>query len=115
MKLNRPKTYQAKTHEGGPAVYHHSAEEQLRRSVMSCMLWEDTFYEGGQSIGDRIDTLATQVKPSVLADMAVEARHDMKLRHVPLLLLSALAKVGSGTSLVSETIAKVISRPDEMT
>jgi len=32
-----------KTHEGAPAV-QISAEAQLRRSVLACMLWENQFY-----------------------------------------------------------------------
>ena len=32
------------THEGAPAR-EIPAEQQLRRSVLACMLWEDQFYE----------------------------------------------------------------------
>ena len=40
------------THEQGPAFAHMTPEQALRRSVMSCMLWEDEFYEDGVSIAN---------------------------------------------------------------
>lgn len=102
-----------KTHEGAIAA-RIGVEAQLRRSVASCMLWESEFYEEGEAIADRIATLASQVKPEVLAALAIEVRHKMHLRHVPLLLLSVLAKTGSGSALVSQTIAQTIARADEL-
>ena len=52
MKLNVAKQI-IRTHEGAPAK-HINPELQLRRSVMSCMLWENEFYEDGESIAKRI-------------------------------------------------------------
>ena len=101
------------TFEGAPAI-KLNAEQSLRRSVLSCLLWEDEFYEDGLAIADRIAVLAAEVAPSVVADLAVEARERFNLRHAPLMLLCALARTGSGTSLVSETIARVIQRADEL-
>jgi hypothetical protein len=54
------------------------------------------------------------VSPQQVADIAVEARTMHNMRHVPLLLASALARHGAGTSLVSETIEKIICRADEL-
>ena len=102
------------THEGAPAVVL-SAEQRLRRSVLACLLWEDEFYEDGEAIADRIAALAAEVAPETVAALAIEARTDFGLRHAPLLLLSALARTGSGTSLVSQTIEAVIQRADELT
>ena len=101
------------TFEGAPAAILN-AEQTLRRSVLSCFLWEDEFYEDGQAIADRIAALAADVDPAVVAALAIEAREAFKLRHAPLMLLCALARTGSGTSLVSETIARVIQRADEL-
>lgn len=106
----RPRAY---THEGAPAA-QMSNMQALRRSVASCMLWESEFYENGQLIADRIFTLAQTVKPNDLAALAIEARETFNLRHVPLLLLAALARTGSGSSIVSETIGRVIQRADEL-
>ena len=101
------------TFEGAPAI-KLNAEQTLRRSVLSCLLWEDEFYEDGQAIADRIAALAADVAPSTVAELAIEARERFNLRHAPLMLLCALARTGSGTSLVSETIARVIQRADEL-
>jgi hypothetical protein len=101
------------TFEGAPDV-NLTTEQKLRRSVLSCLLWEDEFYEDGQVIADRIAALAAEVDPAVVAALAIEARETFKLRHAPLLLLCALARTGSGTSMVSDTIARVIQRADEL-
>jgi hypothetical protein len=114
-RTNQPRQFEAsKTHEGGLAA-RLTPEQQLRRTVASCFLWEDEFYEGGVTIATRIGQLCDKVPINVIADLAVEARNDFKLRHAPLWLLVHLIRRGSGTSLVSETIAKVISRADELT
>jgi 60 kDa SS-A/Ro ribonucleoprotein len=103
------------THEGAPAYPHLKPIQQLRRSVLACLLWEDTFYEDGHSIADRITETALKVSPQDLAALAIEARHDYKLRHVPLLLLLALTKTGKGIPhLTADTVHKVISRADEL-
>jgi 60 kDa SS-A/Ro ribonucleoprotein len=103
-----------RTHEGAPAARNLTIEQQLRRSVLSCLLWEKEFYEDSQSIADRIATLAEQAPPAMVASLAIEAREAFNLRHAPLLLLAVLAKTGAGTRLVSETIEAVIRRADEL-
>lgn len=114
MKTNvKPIPQPIFTHEGAPAA-RITIEQALRRSVLSCLLWEKEFYEDGQSIVERIDQLASQVSPQVLADLAVEARSVMHLRHVPLRLLLTLLRTGKKSDLPSRTIAEVIQRPDEM-
>ncbi len=101
-----------KTHEGARA-HRLSPEQQLRRSVLANLLWEDTFYEDGQLIADRIIRLVGEVPQEFVADLAVEARQEMYLRHVPLLLVREMAREGG--PLVSETINKVVQRVDDMT
>jgi 60 kDa SS-A/Ro ribonucleoprotein len=107
--VDRPFTY-----EGAPAAMHLTVEQRLRRSVLSCLLWEKEFYEDGQTIADRIAELAAQAPPRLVADLAVEARSKFNLRHVPLLLLRTLVRTGAGTRLVSDTIAQTIQRADEL-
>lgn len=101
------------THEGA-RTDRMTVEQALRRSVMSCLLWEDEFYEDGVEIGTRIQTLAAQLPPETVANIAIEAREVANLRHVSLWLLVALCKIGSGNPIVSETIARVIQRADEL-
>lgn len=113
MKLNTARDYaHVRTHGGAPAYPHMTPMQALRRSVLSCLLWENTFYEDGAEIGARIADLATKVGTAELASLAIEARSVFNLRHVPLLLLSALA--GRGGPIVGQTIAETIQRPDEL-
>jgi hypothetical protein len=81
---------------------------------MSCLLWEDEFYENGQKIADRIAENAGRVKPEALAAIAIEAREAFHLRHAPLLLLEVLSRTGKGDKLVADTVARVIQRADEL-
>lgn len=110
------------THEGAQAV-RTTATEQLRRSVMACMLWEDTFYEDGVSIAERIQTEVTDLLvrhpltgPGIVANIAYEARTKFKLRHAPLWLIVALIRhnTSDSRSVVSGAIASCVQRPDEL-
>lgn len=116
MRLNVATAYpfgsMVMTHEGAPAK-RINPEQALRRSVMSCLLWEREFYEDGKSIADRIAELCAKVSPQTIASVAFEARTTGNLRHVPLLLLAELAKHGKGR-MVSEAIAATIQRADEL-
>lgn len=114
MRLNIFAPRRLVTHEGAPAL-PLSAEQLLRRSVLSCLLWEAEFYEDGETIADRIAVLAADVAPQTVADLAIEARERFNLRHAPLMLLAVLARTGAGTSLVADTLARVIQRADELT
>lgn len=100
------------THEGAPAKTIN-AEAALRRSLLSCMLFEKTFYEDGEEIADRIARLAGEVAPESVAALAIEARTQHNLRHAPLWLTRALVKCGQGR-IVGDTIAEVIQRADEL-
>jgi len=103
----------AETHEGGRADAFQKTLEELTRAVSACLLFENTFYESGTGIAERIADLCGQVAPEDVSKLAIRARHDLKLRHVPLWLCAQLAKRHRGR-LVSDTIQAVIRRPDEM-
>lgn len=113
MKLNTP-TKTIRTHEGAVAQ-HINSELALRRSVMSCLLWEDEFYESGETIAKRIADLIPKVRPEVVSAIAVEARTKMKLRHVPLKIVREMARIASHKPFVAETLEQVIQRADELT
>jgi hypothetical protein len=102
-----------RTHEGAPARVI-TPEQALRRSVLSCMLWEGEFYEDGVQIAGRIQELVPQVKAEHVAALAVEARERMKLRHAPLLLVREMARHSTHRVLVAETLERVIQRADEL-
>jgi hypothetical protein len=102
-----------KTHEGGPAKTI-TPELQLQRSVLACLLWEDQFYEDGVEIAGRIAELVPRVAVGRVAELAVEARKKMKLRHAPLLLVREMARHKTHKAPVAETLARVIQRADEL-
>lgn len=108
-QLNSTPSY-GRTHEGAPAK-RITPEQALRRSVMSCLLWEKEFYESGQDISGRIVELARQVDADTVAQIAVEARNQMNLRHVPLLLVSVLAQQDR---LKAGLVPQVVNRADEL-
>lgn len=103
-----------RTHEGAPARYL-TPEQELRRSVLACMLWEDQFYEDGVLIAGRIRSLVPKVDAEKVAAIAVEAREKMKLRHAPLLIVREMARHKSHRGLVGDTLERVIQRADELT
>ena len=102
------------TREGAPAKAFTPADE-LKRTLMNCLLWEDQFYEDGVSIADRIKQLVPLVEPERASALAITAREDMKLRHAPLLVLREMVRHATHRGLVADTLVRVIQRPDEMT
>jgi hypothetical protein len=110
-KINKAPTPRF-THEGARAS-HTGHFEQLRRAVLSCLLWEDTFYEDGESIVTRIKGLVQSCDSENVAALAIQARTDYHLRHVPLMLAVGLARKGyKGTA---DVLYSIIQRPDELT
>lgn len=114
MKLNVPaRGVKTVTHEGGRAV-RPTARMELERAVASCLLWEDTFYENGVSIADRIKSLVPQVDAPTVESLAIKARTEYKLRHVPLLLVREMARHEQYRPYVRGVLPKVILRADEL-
>lgn len=114
-RLNLAVRHDLQTHEGAPAhIASENPVNQLRRSVLSCLLWEDGFYESGQEIAKRIADTARLVPPETVAALAREARGRYNLRHVPLHLLAVLADTGRGSSIVADAITDVVQRADEL-
>src|SRR5690606_10347934 len=79
-KLNTKPKPTIITEEGAPAK-RIKPEQQLRRLVMSCMLWENEFYVDGQSISEQICDAVKQAGAQASAQIAMEARSSMNLRH----------------------------------
>lgn len=143
----RATTTWGRTHEGGDAApasgpFAIAPADQLMRRVASCLLWEPTFYESGDEIADGIRKTALACSLTEIAKVAVTARNDLRLRHVPLFLAVLMARrqyAEAGGSLaaamrphlreafggdpapalaprsvVGDTIANVVQRPDEL-
>lgn len=114
MKINKPvKPEPIFTHGGAPASRVNN-EAMLRRSVMSCMLWENEFYEDGVTISKRIAELIPKVPADRVAAIAIEARNNMKLRHMPLYIVREMARYNTHSKYVASTLAEIIQRPDEL-
>lgn len=103
----------SKTH-GGAISKRITPEMELHRTVMGCMLWENNFYEDGQSVADRIKSLVPKVHPLICSQMAIKARTDMHLRHVPLLIVREMARIPSYRPFVADALRNVIQRADEL-
>ncbi len=105
--------FSARTHEGAVAQ-KVDAKRELWRTVLTCLLWEDSFYEKGNDIAKRIAELVARNKPEVVAELARTAREKMQLRHAPLFLTRELARRKGTGPLVAETLEQVIQRADEL-
>lgn len=113
-RLNLKSVFAEKTYEGAPAA-RTNAEAELARTVMASLLWENTFYENGESVAERVKTLVPSVKPESVSLMAKAARNQQHLRHMPLLLVREMARHKTHRPYVRETLASIIQRPDELT
>ncbi len=102
------------THEGAPAQ-EVNAYERLKRTVLACMLFEDTFYENGVTAVDRITELCKECSVHQILNLCTIATDKYRLRHVPLWLIVETLKKRSSDSMVSLTIEQTITRPDMMT
>src|SRR5271167_3033939 len=103
------------TAEGGKAVNIGKAL-QLQRLLNACMLWEDNFYSDGKSVTDSMRELVREVPAAKVAELAIKAREEQKLRHAPLLIVYEMTLASKAhRELVGETLARVIQRPDEIT
>ena len=60
----KPKTIATRLAGGSGALgARQDAESLLRRNVMACLLWEDMFYESGESNAEAISALIPKVAP----------------------------------------------------
>lgn len=110
--LNKKKSIY--THEGAKARYIQP-KAQLERSVMSCLLWEDGFYEDGKLISSRIQSLCMRLDASDILEVALKAKNDMRLRHVPLFLVREAFKHKGSRKHCGDVLEQLITRPDDIT
>jgi 60 kDa SS-A/Ro ribonucleoprotein len=103
-----------RTHEGGRAR-HIDAKAQFSRTLNSCLLWEDGFYEDGETIADRLAALTKECATLDIGwtiDQIINARKVIGIRHAPLWCLIALASIHR---LSKETVSNTLMRPDDAT
>ena len=114
MKTNVRTVVEPQYTHGGAIASHISPEQELRRSVMAYLLFEDNFYEDGKSIANRIGELIPKVSADKVASIAVEARTKMKMRHVPLLMAVHMSKLPTHRGALGKLLPQIIQRPDEI-
>lgn len=103
------------TFEGTPAMPLTDVQA-LRRTVASCLLWENEFYENGEAIADRVKRLTLAVPAADAAEIAREARTMFKLRHAPLWVARWLAAgTADQKAQVAALLGDIVQRPDELT
>lgn len=95
----------------GTVVRAISVEKQLVRMTLANMLWEDQFYVDGKQSSEIIADLVKKSDAKFVSNLAIMARTQFKLRHVPLLLTRELART---SRLAAHVLNAVIQRPDEM-
>ena len=100
-----------RNHAGASVPVLKDAEKQLRRLVMANMLWENEFYLDGESNADLLAECVHNVDPKSAQAIALEAREQFKLRHVPLQIMRELARIGK---LEANALTSVVQRPDEI-
>jgi 60 kDa SS-A/Ro ribonucleoprotein len=91
-----------------------SPEALLRRAVLANLLWENLHYETGNQVAEQIASLVPLVEPEIVASIAVQAREEQKLRHVPLFLVRESARHKSHRGVVDKALPRVIQRADEL-
>jgi hypothetical protein len=89
-------------------------ELQLRRAVLACLACEKQLLEDGVEVAGRIAALVPKVEPERVAALAVEAREQMQLRRVPLVVVREMARHTTHRGLVASTLERVIQRADEL-
>lgn len=99
----------------GQFAAKQGAEALLRRVVMTNLLWEDNFYQSAGVSAQAIRDLVPQVDPTVVAQIAKDARQEQGLRHVPLFVAIQMLKHDSHRGLVADLLPSVVGRADSIT
>ena len=99
------------TNHEGVIVKNINAETRLTRLVLAALLFENQFYIDGKEHANQVKLLVPMCSSKFVSELAVKARSQYKLRHVPLFLARELARKGN---LSAETLFQIIQRADEM-
>lgn len=95
--------------------------DELSRSVMSTLLWEDNFYEDGLNVNKRIqDKISICYKNGdfiKIIDLIKKVKFDMRLRHTPLFTIRELVRLDLKTHekiVLKELLTDCITRADDI-
>ena len=84
----------------------------LRRLILACLLWENNAYADGETVASQIAKLIPRCDPLSVASLAVEARVEQKLRHIPIFMIIEMAKHKTHRTLIADVIPQVCTRAD---
>lgn len=104
----------AETNFHGTKVNRLSPLHQLRRTCAACMLFEDSFYQDGNSLYKQMRALITQCDPVEVGKLALYLRGEGGLRHTPLALVRELLRHPKRHPKMALLIRDVIQRADEL-
>lgn len=94
-----------------------SSMEQLKRYCTACLLWEDTAYTDGVKLAEKIFNLARTLPIKDVTEFAIKLRTEHGLRHVPLLLLTALfrrdVQSQDHAQVLRKAVSSVVTRADQ--
>jgi hypothetical protein len=82
---------------------------------MANLLWEDQFYQSGIYVADEIVKLIPLVPPVAVFDIAMEARYNQGLRHVPLFIAREMARLPHYREMIGALLPEIITRADQIT
>ena len=91
-------------------MYQMSVYEQARRTLVTCMLFEDNGFENGESITDRLARYPSILSEEECRKLLAEAKEN-KLRHAPAFWANKMLKNGK---LKSADVETVVDRVDLM-
>jgi len=98
----------------GAKAYRLGPKAELYAAACTSVL-EPTFYvPNAQDRLDRLRKLISANPHEFTAKLAVYAREQMHLRAIPTVLAVELARVHKGDNLVSKTVQRVCTRPDQL-
>lgn len=100
------------TNHNGLSSNQISTKEMFDRTVMACLLWENNFYENGESVATRVESYIKELSEQDIVPILYKCKQDMKLRHMPLFILVCMAKYGK---LKSKYVYDMITRVDDIT
>ena len=85
--------------------------QKAERTLVTCLLGEDSYYEDGQSVKDRLASYVPELSEDACRKILEEAKVDNKLRHAPIFWAVQMAKDGK---LKSNDVELITDRVDLM-
>lgn len=85
--------------------------QKAERTLVTCMLGEDTYYEDGVSVKERLASYVPELSEDACRKLLKEAKVDNKLRHAPIFWATKMLKEGY---LKADDVEMITDRVDLM-